>query len=114
MFYSCKSTSKAVQSKPKYNLDLLYRVWDVDSIIVGGKSASGYEMGDPQYEFTREGKRIKSFKVPPHSESVSFYIRNDSIHYSAEKALPSSAIVELTEKRLVLENEKAVWKLYVK
>ena len=113
--FSCNSAKKVqVAKKPKIDIELLYRVWDVDSIIIGGKGADGVDMGEPQYEFTREGKRIKSYKIPPHSEFETFIIRNDSIHYTGEKTLPSSAIVELTDKRLTLKNDKAVWKLYVK
>jgi len=113
--FACKSTEKLSTKKPKFNIELLYKVWDVESImVVGGKKASGDEMGNPQYEFTNKGQRIKSFKTPAHSESVDYFVHNDSIHYGGEKPLPSSAIVELTEKRLVLKNEKAEWILYIK
>jgi hypothetical protein len=116
LFAACKGSEKLGKKTAKLKIELLYKVWDVDSIIVGGggKAASGAEMGNPQYEFTKEGQRIKSFKSPPHSEAVSFFVRNDSIHYSSEKALPSSAITALTDSTLVLKNEKAVWKLYIK
>ena len=111
---SCLSKKNVVQ-KPKLDLELLYKVWDVENITVeSGKSISGVDMGDPQYEFTKDGKRIKSYKIPPHSEFVTFIIRNDSIIYTGEKPLPASAIVELSAERLTLKSEKAEWKLYIK
>jgi hypothetical protein len=116
LFAACKGSEKLGKKTAKLNIDLLYKVWDVDSIIVsgGGKAASGADMGNPQYTFTKDGQRIKSFKSPPHSESVNFFVRNDSIHYNSEKALPSSAITTLTDSTLILKNEKAIWKLYIK
>jgi hypothetical protein len=108
-------TKKNIIQKPKFDLELLYKVWDVESITVeSGKSISGVEMGDPQYEFTKDGKRVKSYKIPPHSEFVTFIIRNDSIIYTGEKPLPASAIVELSAEKLTLKSEKAEWKLYIK
>jgi hypothetical protein len=112
---SCQSTKNFTHSKSKFDLDLLYRVWDVETITVeNGKSISGKEMGDPQYEFTKDGKRIKSFTTPPHSEFVIFTLRNDSIFYESEKPLPPTSIIELTKEKLTLKSEKAEWKLYVK
>jgi hypothetical protein len=111
--FSCKSPEKIIKKPVGLNLELLYKVWSVDSMIVGGNALSGIEMGDPQYEFTRDGQRIKSFTTPPHKESVNYFIRNDSIHYKTEKALPSSFIAVLTDSTLVLKNEKAIWKLYI-
>jgi hypothetical protein len=111
---SCKSSENISKKQLGLNLQQLYKVWDVDSMYVSGKVLSGAEMGDPQYEFTKDGQRIKSYVTPPHKESVSYFIRNDSIHYKSEKALPSSAIAELTDSTLVLKNEKTTWKLYIK
>jgi hypothetical protein len=112
--FSCKSTEKIIKKTVGINIELLYKVWSVDSMILGDKVVSGYELGDPQYEFTKDGQRIKSYTTPPHTESVNYFIRNDSIHYKSEKALPSSAIANLTDSTLVLRNEKAIWKLYIK
>jgi hypothetical protein len=111
---ACKSSEKLTKKPSRLNLDLLYKAWDVDSIVVGEKIAIGFEMGEPQYEFTRNGQRIKSFKTPPNKDSVGFFIINDSIHYKSEKPLPSSAIAILNDSTLVLKNEKAIWYLYIK
>ena len=115
-FCACKSPEKLSNKKTSLKSDLLYKVWDVQSITIAGqgKIISGAEMGDPQYEFTRDGQRIKSYVTPPKKESVGFFIKNDSIHYISEKPLPSSAIAELTDSTLVLKNDKAVWNLYIK
>ena len=112
--FSCKSTEKIIKQSVGLNIELLYKVWSADSMILGDKVVSGFELGDPQYEFTKDGQRIKSYTTPPHKESVNYFIRNDSIHYKSEKALPSSAIAILTDSTLVLKNEKAIWKLYIR
>ena len=111
---ACKSSEKVTKKHSRINIDLLYKVWSIDSMIVGSNAVSGFDMGDPQYEFTRDGQRIKSFTSPPHKESVNYFIRNDSIHYKTEKALPSSLIAVLTDSTLVLKNDKAIWKLYIR
>jgi len=110
---SCNS-SKKLSIKSKFNLDYLYQLWDVESISAGGRVSTGEEMGNPRYEFKKEGIRIKSYIEPPHSESVKFFIRNDSIHYISDKNLPSSAIIELSNEKLILKNEKAEWRLLIK
>lgn len=120
---SCKSPEKLSKTKdnPKkedvvsgVDLDKLCKLWDVESIDAAGKLISGAAMGDPRYEFTKDGQRIKSYEIPPHSESVDYEIRNDSIHYKGEKDLPSVHIKELTDSTLILSHEKAEWKLYIK
>jgi hypothetical protein len=122
-FYACKTTqnSRKKEAKPKeeklsskFDYDKLYKIWDVESINAGGRLISGVAMGDPRYEFTKDGKRIKSYEIPPHSESVDYEIKNDSIFYKGAKDLPSVLIQELTDSTLILVNEKAEWKLYIK
>ena len=113
---ACKTTEQGTSRKKiksKFKLERLYKVWNVATITIGEMSRTGAEMGDPQYEFTKEGQRIKSYKIPPHSESVDYIIRNDSIIYTSNDKLPASAIVELTASTLTLSNEKAEWKLYI-
>ena len=51
IIFSCKTTQNS-QLKTKFKYELLYRVWDVDSIIAGGRGVDGEDMGNPQYEFT--------------------------------------------------------------
>lgn len=117
VFSACKITNNGAsrkKTKSKFLLERLYTVWDVESISTGDVSKTGAEMGDPQYEFTEAGQRIKSYKIPPHSESVDYIIRNDSIIYTSNDKLPPSAIVVLTDTSLHLSNEKAEWKLYIK
>lgn len=120
---ACKSPEKISQAKdkpkkkeavPGIDLDKLCKVWDVESIDAGGKLISGTAMGDPRYEFTKDGQRIKSYEIPPHSESVDYEIRKDSIYYEGPKDLPPVLIKELTDSTLILSNEKAEWKLYIK
>jgi predicted small secreted protein len=114
---ACNTTRQGTSGKKvksKFKLERLYKVWDVERISIGEMSRSGAEMGDPQYEFTNDGQRIKSYKIPPHSESVDYIIRNDSIIFTGNNKLPASAIVSLTDSTLILSNEKAEWKLYIK
>lgn len=112
VLFSC--TASKVTTKSKFNLDNLYQIWDVESISAGGKLSTGEEMGNPRYEFKKEGIRIKSYTEPPHSESVKYFIKNDSIHYISDKKLPSSAIIELSASKLILKNDKAEWRLFIK
>lgn len=113
--FSCQTKKYILQPNKKINLELLYKVWDVESITLeGGKTSTGLDMGEPRYEFTKDGNRIKSYTNPPHSETVKFTVRNDSIIYISEKPLPSVAILELSADKLTLKSEKAEWKLYIK
>ena len=89
--------------------DLLYGTWKVESITTAERKATGEEMGNPVYTFTKEGKRVKT--IIGHDEAVDYQLKKGEISYPGSK-LPSSKVKELTAKKLVLKNETAEWVLY--
>lgn len=108
-FFSCKSA----QSVSEKNIDaFLYQKWKVSVIETAERNSTGKEMGEPMYEFTRTGERIKSYETPPHSESIKFTLNKDSISYPDNPKLPASRISKISKDSLILSNDKAVWRLY--
>gem|GEM_PF-4692477 len=108
---ACTGPKQLAQSS-KFDLELLYRSWEVVYIETPKMQIAGQAMGDPIYTFTRDSFRIKSFVTPPHADSVRFFFRNDSLFYQhPTKILPPTAIVELSDSLLILQSEKAEWKL---
>lgn len=98
----------------KLNTELLYGLWKVAYIQTPERTSHGPEMGNPQYEFTREGKRIKTLNtVPPGPpETVAFQLDKNQISYPENPKLPVVTILKLTADSLVLKSEKAEWHLY--
>ena len=108
-FFSCKSA----QSVSEKNIDaFLYQKWKVSVIETAERNSTGAEMGEPMYEFTRTGERIKSYETPPHSESIKFSLNKDSLSYPDNPKLPASRISKISKDSLILSNDKAVWRLY--
>jgi hypothetical protein len=108
-FFSCKSA----QSVSEKNIDaFLYQKWKVHVIETTERNSTGAEMGEPMYEFTRTGERVKSYETPPHSESIKFSLNKDSISYPDNPKLPASRISKISKDSLILSNDKAVWRLY--
>lgn len=110
LLFSCKSQQATV--KEEHIEQFLYKKWQVRSIETPEKASTGKDMGDPFYEFTRTGERIKGFETPPHKESVRFERRADSIFYPDNPKLPAVRIVKISKDSLVLKSEKATWRLY--
>lgn len=110
---ACKNTQSTTPAKPvALNLELLYARWNVAYIATPDRTTTGQEMGEPHYEFTRDGKRIKSFDSPPHNEATRYEVRNDSIFYPDNAKLPAVKIVKLSNDSLVLQSDKSDWHLY--
>lgn len=109
---ACKSKLSTTQQPAAFNIELLYARWNVAYIATPDRTTTGQEMGEPHYEFTRDGKRIKSFDSPPHSEATRYEVRNDSIFYPENPKLPAVKIVKLSNDSLVLQSEKSDWHLY--
>lgn len=106
----CKSSAKTVTEK---QIDsFLYQKWKVHSIQTGEQAVSGKDMGEPIYEFSRTGERIKSYATPPHSESTKFALKQDSITFPDNPKLPASRISKISKDSLILSNDKATWRLY--
>lgn len=97
---------------------LFYGIWKVDAFKFREgermKIMPGAYMGYPQYEFNKEGKRIKTLneEPAPPPEIVTYILRNDSIVYPDHAKLPAVQILKLTKDSLVLRSEKLDWHLY--
>lgn len=111
--FACNSSS-ATTIRPK----LFYGVWKVDAFKFKEgervKVMPAAYMGYPQYEFTKEGKRIKTLNEQPSPppEMVSYRLRQDSIIYPEDAKLPAVQILRLTKDSLILRSEKLDWHLY--
>lgn len=110
---ACQSSSTTVQPK------LLYGVWKVDAFKFRQpdgrlKIMPGAYMGYPQYEFNKEGKRIKTLneEPAPPPEMVTYQLKKDSIIYPENAKLPAVQILRLTKDSLILRSEKLDWHLY--
>ena len=110
---ACNSSSKTTV-RPK----LFYGVWKVDAFKFRNgdrmKIMPGAYMGNPQYEFNKEGKRIKTLneEPAPPPEIVTYELRKDSIVYPKDSKLPAVQILRLTKDSLMLRSEKLDWHLY--
>lgn len=105
----------ACQSAKQQTPKALYGTWKVAYFrFKDGKVMPGALMGYPQYEFTKEGKRIKNLneEPAPPPEVVTYAVRNDSIFYPEHPKLPAVKIAKLTQDSLVLDSEKLTWHLY--
>lgn len=97
---------------------LFYGVWKVDAFKFREgervKIMPGAYMGYPQYEFNKEGKRIKTLNEQPSPppEIVSYELRKDSLIYPENPKLPAVKILRLTKDSLILRSEKLDWHLY--
>ncbi len=109
---ACQSSRSMVNTK------LFYGIWKVDAFKFREgermKIMPGAYMGYPQYEFNKEGKRIKTLheEPAPPPEIVAYALRNDSIIYPNNPKLPAVKILKLTNDSLVLRSEKLDWHLY--
>ena len=94
----------------------LYGLWRVHYIQTKEQLITGKMMGNLQYEFTKEGKRVQTLdtipKPPP--DSITFKLGKKEISYPENPKLPTVKILKLTKDSLVLKSEKAEWHLYKK
>lgn len=113
-FWACKSNNSATSKKIK-QLDLLYGLWKVDEFkFTDGKTMAGVYMGNPQYDFSEEGKRTKTLNtIPaPPPEIIDYVVDGDSIRYPSKPKFPAMKIAKLTKDSLILSNSKLSWYLY--
>ena len=93
----------------------LYGTWKVAYFrFTDGQVMPGALMGYPKYQFTEDGKRIKTLdeEPAPPPEEVVYAVRNDSIFYPERPKLPPVKIDKLTSDSLILQSEKLTWHLY--
>jgi hypothetical protein len=110
--FACNSVRSTISTR------LFYGVWKVDAFKFHEGERTrimpGEYMGYPQYEFTKEGTRIKTLneEPAPPPEKVVYELRNDSIIYPKNSKLPAVKILRLTKDSLILRSEKLDWHLY--
>lgn len=112
---ACKTTDNTLSknnNKKKIDKELLYGLWKVIAFrFEDGRVMVGEYMGFPQYEFRKDGQRIKTLmeEPSPPPETVGYTIKKDSVVYAAESKFPSMKIKKLTKDTLVLSNETLSW-----
>ncbi len=115
LFFGMACTTSSTTTVPT---KLFYGVWKVDAFKVREgdrlRIMPGAYMGNPQYEFNTEGKRIKTLneEPAPPPEIITYALRNDSIIYPENPKLPAVKILRLTKDSLILRSEKIDWHLY--
>ncbi len=77
--WACGTTNGNGKVKKK----LLYGLWKVESIETPLKIIGGEAMGNPQYEFTQEGERIKTLNtIPaPPPKKIKYVLKEGEISY---------------------------------
>lgn len=112
LFSACSTTKSGLN---KSSLKLFYGVWKVASFeFADGRKMPGVFMGNPQYEFSEDGKRTKTLNtVPaPPPEIVEYVIDGDSIRYPNKPKFPAMKIELVSADSLVLSNAKLSWYLH--
>lgn len=115
LFVACNTTTKTTSNKKKIDLKLFYGVWKVTAFrFHDGRVMPGPYMGNPQYEFDKEGKRTKTLneEPAPPPEIVSYKLEGDSISYPDKPKFPVMKIAKLTQDSMVLRNDKLSWYLH--
>lgn len=92
-----------------------YGLWKVTAFrFHDGRVMPGEYMGNPQYKFDKENRRIKTLdEVPaPPPEVIEYRLKGDSIFYPTRPKFPAMKIVKLTADTMVLQNDKLSWYLH--
>ncbi|MCH2044329.1 MAG: hypothetical protein MK212_09290 [Saprospiraceae bacterium] len=112
LFSACKNTQDS--SNTKQDSNLLHGLWKIEYIKTSKQTMPGQAMGNPRYEFTKDGYRIKTLDTTPAPppDSVAYKVENQQISYPANPKLPQVTITLLTNDSLVLKNDKVEWRLY--
>lgn len=110
LVWACGSTN----GKGKLDQKLLYGLWKVKSIETAAKIIGGEAMGNPQYEFTEGGERIKTLDTTPAPppEKIKYKLEGDEISYPDNPKLPAVKITKLSKDSLILVNDKVIWTMY--
>ncbi|MCH2023614.1 MAG: hypothetical protein MK207_14145 [Saprospiraceae bacterium] len=114
-FIGCKSSKIEKIQNRSTDINLLFGLWKVTAFRFNdGRVMLGEYMGNPEYEFTKEGNRIKTLNTEPAppAESVEYKIEGDSIKYPQKPKFPNMKIVKLSKDTLVLSNKTLSWYLH--
>lgn len=115
LFVACKTTNNVGSKKESLNLDWFYGLWKVTAFrFHDGRVMPGSYMGNPQYAFDKEGKRIKTLNEDPAPppETVDYVLGKDSLVSYPNNNFPVMKVVYLSQDSMVLSNEKLSWYLH--
>lgn len=107
-----KGTSKTDQ-KGTSTAEMLVGQWQMLAIrFKDGRVMMGEFMGNPHYEFTTNGSRIKTLNTTPAPppETTQYEVKGDSVFYPGTK-YPAMKIIKIHPDTVKLENEKLSWHL---
>lgn len=115
LFVACKTTNDTTPKDKGLNLEWFYGVWKVTAFrFHDGRVMPGPYMGNPQYEFDKDGKRTKTLneEPAPPPEIVEYKLEGDSISYPNKPKFPGMKIMKLTQDSMVLRTAKLSWYLH--
>lgn len=107
-----KGTSKTNQ-KGTSTAEILVGQWQMLAIrFKDGRVMMGEFMGNPYYQYTADGTRIKTLRTTPAPppDSTKYQVKGDSVFYPGTK-YPAMKIVKKHKDTIMLENEKLSWHL---
>lgn len=105
-----KDTSKKADTSPSTE-EMVIGHWEMLAIrFHDGKVMLGEYMGFPHYEYTKNGKRVKTLRTQPTPppDTVSYQIEADTVYYPNTK-LPAMTLTRLEADTMVLSNDKLSW-----
>lgn len=112
---ACKTTNNTNSQKEVLNLDWFYGLWKVTAFrFHDGRVMPGPYMGNPQYEFDKEGKRTKTLneEPAPPPEVVDYLLGKDSMVSYPNNKFPAMKVIYLSSDSMVLSNDKLSWYLH--
>lgn len=115
LLVACKTTNTTNSSKEGLNLDWFYGLWKVTAFrFHDGRVMPGVNMGNPQYDFDKEGKRTKTLdeEPAPPPETVDYILGQDSTISYPNNNFPSMKVIYLSQDSMVLATEKLNWYLH--
>lgn len=115
LFVACKTTNNGGSQKETLNLDWFHGLWKVTAFrFHDGRVMPGAYMGNPQYAFDKEGKRIKTLNEDPAPppETVDYILGKDSVISYPNNKFPDMKVIHLSQDSMVLSNDKLNWYLH--
>jgi hypothetical protein len=107
-----KGTSKNSQEVIS-KAEILVGEWQMMAIrFKDGRVMMGDLMGNPYYEYTKGGIRVKTLRTTPAPppDSTKYVVKGDSLFYPGTK-YPAMKIEQVTMDTIILENDKLTWHL---
>jgi len=115
LFVACKTTKNADSKKETLNLEWFHGLWKVTAFrFHDGRVMPGAYMGNPQYAFDKEGKRIKTLNEDPAPppETVDYILGQDSMISYPNNKFPAMKVLHLSQDSMILSNDKLNWYLH--